>query len=243
MSRFKKFIIAFDNHGDMVDKASSEVFFKFVKDWKPDIRIHGGDCFDFRPLRRKADDEERRESLRADWDAGIEFLETLQPQHFLLGNHDFRAYELVEKGGPAADYAYELCQRLEKLSSKMGCQIYPYHKRLGVLRLGHLKIVHGFYSGVFACRQHAQVYGSVLHGHSHSIDEFSIPGLERRVGRACGALCDLSKLTYSDRTPSSLRHANGFPYGLLDTKTGEHHVAQAEKIGGRWVLPTEFKTY
>lgn len=243
MSRFKKFIIAFDNHGDLIDSESSRIFFSFMKDWNPDIRIHGGDCFDFRPLRRKADDEERRESLRADWDAGTEFLERFQPQHLLLGNHDARLYDLVEKGGPAADYAYELCHRLETTATKMGCKVYPYHKRLGVLRIGRLKVVHGFYAGMYACKQHALVYGSVLHGHTHTAEEFSIPGLDRRVGRACGALCDLTKLEYSNRTPSSLRHTNGFPYGLLDTKTGEYHVVQAEKIGGHWVLPTEFKIY
>lgn len=567
MSRFKKFIIAFDNHGDMIDADSERVFFKFMADWKPDIRIHGGDCFDFRPLRRKADDEERRESLRLDWDMGLDFFERLRPQHYLLGNHCFseetevltrtgykkidavspgeelaevasdgtlrfstptaahrnwhsghllniegpynrqvvtpghevlmsgvktkasdlenkkikastvsgsarmlpedqlpaedndlvrlltwvvtdgtvvdyakygspnkirvqwklsyphkierlknlldrmqvpytfaeckktglnklqpyyiriygdwgrtlwqelgrkkefpnhwrflprenlevfleelaatdghlkdatntwsstspsdpivvtewcnrngvecarttptpkttgfpngkpqtktvilirnrkvdmanlsvrrvpyegfvycftmplgtlltrmggktavsgnckRLYDLAEKGGPAADYAYELCRRLEAKAEHLKCKIYPYHKKHGVLQIGHLKVVHGFYAGVYACKQHALVYGSVLHGHIHACDSFSIPGLERRVGRACGALVDLDKLEYNSSQPGSLRHANGFAYGLLDGKTGNYYVEQAEKIGGTWLLPTKFTSY
>lgn len=243
MSRFKRFLIAFDNHGDMIDAESERVFFKFMADWKPDIRIHGGDCFDFRPLRRKADDEERRESLRMDWDMGLDFLERFKPQHFLLGNHDKRLYDLAERGGPAADYAYELCRRLEAKAEHMKCKIHPYHKKHGVLQLGHLKVVHGFYAGMYACKQHALVYGSVLHGHVHSIDAFSIPGTERRVGRACGALADLDKLEYNSAQPQSLRHANGFPYGILDTQSGHYYLEQAEKIGGQWLLPTKFTAY
>ena len=49
----------FDVHGDQQDKKACEVFFKFAKDWKPEIRVMGGDLFDFRPLRKKASEDER----------------------------------------------------------------------------------------------------------------------------------------------------------------------------------------
>lgn len=54
MSNWTRFIAGFDFHGDKQNKAACEVFFRFMKDWKPEIRVMGGDLFDFRPLRRKA---------------------------------------------------------------------------------------------------------------------------------------------------------------------------------------------
>ena len=58
MSNWTRFIAGFDVHGDKQNKAACEVFFRFMKDWKPEIRVMGGDLFDFLPLRRKASEEE-----------------------------------------------------------------------------------------------------------------------------------------------------------------------------------------
>ena len=79
MSNWTRFIAGFDVHGDKQNKAACEVFFRFMKDWKPEIRVMGGDLFDFRPLRRKASEEEKRESMREDFEAGMGFLKRMRP--------------------------------------------------------------------------------------------------------------------------------------------------------------------
>ena len=81
----------------MVDPKASKAFLKFVKDWQPDVRIAGGDHFDMRPLRRKADEHEKRESLRSDIEAGTLFLKQYEPHHLLLGNHEMRLYYILDK--------------------------------------------------------------------------------------------------------------------------------------------------
>lgn len=242
--RFQKFIAGFDVHGDNADKAACDVFFRFVADWKPSIRVMGGDLWDFRPLRKKASDDEKRESMAADYRAGIKFLTQFKPTHFLLGNHDARLWELAEAdNGVRSDYARDGIAEITKLTEQMDCALYPYHKRDGVCRLGsHLKIIHGFHSGVFAARQTALVYGSCLFGHVHTIDEHSIPGLERRVARACGCLCKLD-MEYSARTPSTLRQAHGFAYGVIDTRSGAYHSWIAESINGAWLIPSDIESY
>lgn len=237
---FKRFIAGFDPHGDMADPEANRVFFKFLALWKPQVRIAGGDVWDMRPLRKKASDEEKRESMKADFEAGEDWLEKFQPTVFLRGNHDERLWELYERGdGCRSDYAKELIdERIEPLMKQMGCRMLPYHKRQGVFKIGHMKVLHGFYCGMYAARQHALAYGSCLFGHVHTIDEHSIPGLERRVGRACGALCRLD-MDYNSRQPNTLRQANGFAYGIIDDRCGSYHVWQAEKIGGKWILPSD----
>ncbi len=238
-----RFQIGFDIHGDMQDVAANKVFFDFAKIWKPQIRICGGDLFDFRPLRRGASEDERRESLRKDFEMGCDWLQRFAPQYFIKGNHDARAWDLAEKGsGIAQDFAIQGVQEIEELCKKLKCQTLPYNKRDGVLRIGHLKVLHGFSTGLYAVRNHALIYGSCLLGHCHSIDRYSIPGLERRMASTCGCLCRLD-MDYNSRQMNTLRQAHGFSYGVIDSKSGYYHAWQAESIDGKWIIPSDFKEF
>src|SRR5690349_11522891 len=109
------FVFASDNHGDKQDPRAVKAFTKFLGLWKPTIRIHGGDNWDFRPLRRGASEEEKRESMTADFDAGDRFLKILKPTHFQRGNHDERLWILAKDNrGPLSDHARYLITRAEK---------------------------------------------------------------------------------------------------------------------------------
>lgn len=234
-----KFLVGTDLHGDKQDPGTSRLFLDFCKEWKPKIKVFGGDLWDFRPLRNGADEEEKRQSMQEDYDAGMKFLLDFQPNYFLRGNHDERLWELAEKRkGVLSDYADRGIAEIGIATSKLKCKVLPYHKRDGVLRLGHLKIIHGFACGVYAARATALVYGSTLFGHIHAIDEHAIPGLERRVARAIGCLC-LLDMPYNSRQPNTLRQAHGFAYGLINEKTGSYFVWQAEEVDGTWMLPTQ----
>jgi len=239
---FSKFIFASDVHGDMLDLAANEALFMFINIWKPKIRVFGGDLWDFRPLRGKANEDERRESMAADFEAGMGWLDKFKPNYFLRGNHDERLWELAAKDkGITSDYAQQGVMEIEKAMRRHKCAMLPYHKREGILRIGHLKMLHGFSSGVYAARQHALVYNSCLFGHVHTIDEHSVPGLDRRVARSVGCLCKLD-MDYNARTPTSLRHSHGFAYGIIDEKSGEYMVWQAESVNGKWILPSDIVT-
>lgn len=240
MSKFQKFQIGFDVHGDQQDSAANKVFFDFAKIWKPEIRIMGGDLFDFRPLRKGAGAEELREKIGDDLTAGKRWFNRFAPTHFLRGNHCERLWEKAEEdSGLTSELAQKGVEEIKDLVRAHNCRMLPYHKRDGVLRLGNLKILHGFFCGVYAARQHALVYGSCLFGHVHRIDEHSIAGLDRRVARACGALCKLD-MDYNSRQPNTLAQSHGFPYGIINKATGKYHVWQAECVDGAWMLPSDF---
>jgi hypothetical protein len=238
---FDPFIYATDLHGDMQDDDTVEKLLAFTAIFKPKHRIFGGDLFDFRNLRKGASIEERKESMQADGTAGMSFLSKWKPTVYQRGNHCERLWELAQFGqGIEADYAQKLAGDIESACNRIKCKILPYHKREGVYRLGNLKTLHGFYCGVYATRQHAATYGACLHGHTHTIDEASVPGLERRTARGVGALCKLD-MHYNSRSPNTLRQAHGWAYGVIDPRTGNYWVQQAEEIEGVWVIPSEFK--
>jgi len=241
-SGWSRWIFVTDLHGDKQDGATCAKLAAFLKLWKPEIRVMGGDLWDFRPLRKKACDDERRESMVGDFNAGMRWLKEFQPTHFLRGNHDERLWELAQADrGVESDYAFNGVREIETEVKRLKCSMLPYDKRKGVLRIGHLKMLHGFAGGVYAARTHALVYGSCLFGHTHAIDEHAIPGLERRVARNVGCLCALN-MDYNARMLGTLKQAHGWAFGVVNKRTGEYHAWQAEEIGGQWLVPTDFVT-
>jgi hypothetical protein len=238
----KTFVAAFDIHGDKQDKGANKVLFDFIGDFKPDIRICGGDVWDFRPLRQGASNDDLHDSMGKDYDAGMTWLKKFKPHYFLLGNHDDRLWHLSHgKKGDVSFFAGRSVKEVEKEMADMSCQILPYAKR-SVLRLGHLKLLHGFWYGVNAARQHANCYGACLFGHIHTISEAPVAGLERRVARSVGCLCDLN-MEFQKSKPATLVHAHGFAYGYINEKTGSYTAMQAENVDGTWVISSDFKTY
>lgn len=242
MSNWEPWVSCGDIHGDQQDPRANKAFFKFLDIWNPTIRVLNGDLWDFRPLRNGASADEKRESMLADYEAGNRWLEKFKPTHFNRGNHDERLWELAfkKKEGPLSDLALRGVSEIEEKLRKMKCAMLPYHKRK-VLQIGHLKWIHGFGGGgVNAASRHAKAYGSIIVNHFHSIQWVSIEGIENRVGRICGCLCYLD-MDYNDRQIGSLVHRHGWPFGVINRRTGNYHCWQAENVDGQWVIPTGIK--
>ena len=238
--KFKRFIVCADVHGDMQDKKAVAAFLKFNEMWGAKIRVFAGDLWDFRSMRKGAGDDEKRDSMAWDLAMGEDFLDAFRPTHFLRGNHDERLWDMAEhKDGIIGDFARKWSKELESKIRKLGCDMYPYDKRKGIVRIGHLKIIHGFATGVYAARKHGQIYGSCLFGHTHSIDEHAVEGIERRVARNIGCLCSLD-MGYNRHQPGTLKWAHGWAYGVVNERTGDYRVFQAERVGGSFYLPTNF---
>lgn len=242
MSKPVRYIAVSDTHGDQLDPDAAHAFFAFLKDWKPTHRLHLGDAFDFRCFRRKASDEEQRDGLREDVEAGCAFLRKFQPTVFLRGNHDERLQDMIASDDKRMS---GLCGMLaDEIADAHGeaCQVLPYHKRLGVYTLGaSRRFIHGFGHGLYAARQAALVYGDVSMGHGHAVDSIPIPGVAPRVGRMIGCLCRLD-MSYNRAHLNALRHEHGWEYGLVHDD-GTVTSWQARRTGKSWHLPTEVRTY
>lgn len=238
------FSFASDLHGDRQQENVVKTFYRFVDDFRPKLRIFGGDIWDFRAIRAGADKEEKMHSMKTDFDSGIEFLQRYRPQVILLGNHDQRLWDLVSKDGlrktgPLVDYAEDLIEKFGKTAEKLDAKVLPYDKRKGVFNHRGLKFAHGFASGKGAAGEMARVYGSILFGHGHSIDEASEPGDEVRVARMVGCLCGLD-LTYNRSQLGTLRQRHGWAYGAFLDRGYEVLQAKVEK--GQVVYAAGLKT-
>jgi hypothetical protein len=242
----KKFVLVGDNHGAQCHPSSVDALFRFLDDYKPEIRVHVGDNWDFAQLRRGAGDDEKAQSLEDDWLAGVEFFERFfnggKERHFLRGNHDERMWHLEGSAtGLVRDYATDGIKRIKALAKKHSVSMLPYHAREGVLRLGHLKVIHGYHHGIGAVRQHANIYGNCVFGHVHSIESYAVPGLEPREARAIGCLCN-ADMDYIKAKTASLRWEHGWAYGVL-FEDGSYQLFQAKEIEGRFYAAKEIDTY
>ncbi len=240
--RFSKWIGAPDNHGNLVDPIALAAYLEFNRWWKPTCRVHMGDCFNFDWLRKKASDEEKRAKPMPDFEAGIDFIKEFKPTHFLRGNHDERLWD----AGRADDgkLATLACELIVDIQNALGtaCIMYPYCKRKGVMKLGRdHHVIHGYNGGVHAAKNAAKVYGNVLMGHVHYIDEGGVPSLERRRGYAVGCLCQIDQ-TYNRAHINTLTQENGWPYGLV-MANGEVVVWQAKRSGDKFILPSELREF
>lgn len=241
-----RFVVAGDNHGDMADPESCSALWDFLKDYKPSIRVHAGDCFDFRNLRKGASDDEKAASLEDDWTAGSDFLRRFfdggARNHFLRGNHDERIYDFKRSTtGVLRDYAADGIKRLESHAKRARAAMLPYDAAFGVLNLGRLRVVHGYHAGKAACKEHAGVYGNCLFGHVHTIESAPVASLEPAEARSIGCLC-VRDMDYCNKKTGKLRWAQGWAYGVL-YPDGTYTLFQARKVNGRFACAQAIKHY
>lgn len=238
---YLSFVFAVDLHGDMQEPAVVEKLHQFIAKFQPDLRVFGGDLFDFRALRKKAAEHEKEESLAEDFSVGMSFLCSFEPHYFLLGNHDKRLWDLAaHKRGPLRDLARMGINDVEKTCEDIECKILPYHKRDGILTVGKLKMLHGFASGEASLKQQAMAYQSCIFGHNHMIAAMPMPSLDFTIARAVGCLCKLD-MDYNSTQLASLRQRHGWAYGVIDCKTGNYWCWQAYEVDGKWIVPMDFE--
>jgi predicted phosphodiesterase len=243
----KRFVICGDNHGDEQDDKSVAALFEFCGDFKPDLAVHLGDNWDFRNLRKKASNDEKSESMAGDYLQGKEFLEKFfsfgHERYFLRGNHDERLWNMAKSltDGVERDYAEKLIGEINYTCRKMQVKMLPYDSRLGVLKLGHLQVIHGYHCGISACSQHARIYGNCVFGHVHSVESLQVPGLDTKEARSIGCLCKLDAEYMSHKT-AKLRWANGWAYGVLHGD-GTYSIYQTRKINGKFYAASAINAY
>jgi len=250
MSKYETFIAVGDNHGDMVDPVAFDGMIAFLKDFKPKHRIHLGDCFDFRSIRRgvTANDRESHESLKDDIKLGKEFISALRPTVFHYGNHEDRLDQLMS-GSPSGivrDAAEKQDEEIRSFLRKKGCKtILPYHADLGIHRIGPITTCHGYTYGRNAIEEHASHYGvpggAVIMGHIHRIGAINAKKHGGVVGFSGGCMCMKREMTYAKTRLATSQWGLGWTYGIIEGN--EWKVWQAHRFNDGWIWTTEIKTW
>lgn len=231
----------------MIDTIAEKAFFDFVEDFKPQIRIHAGDIWDFRNLRRGATEDEKRESMSLDWKSGSIFFNRFfskgTDRYLLRGNHDERMWYLLDNcKGVMRDHAQRAVDDIETMCRRRKVHMLPYDSRLGVLRLGKLTVIHGYHAGLGAANQHARIYHSCFFGHTHTQDVAPVPNCDGPAeARGIGCLCQID-MPYNQHQTNKLRHQQGWIYGEL-YEDGTYTAFQTKRVGNSFAVATGIKHY
>lgn len=233
-----------DSHGDLICPRARDACLAFMRKFKPDIRIHGGDAFDLRPLGKKATDEDKQQGIQQDIEAGLKFLKAYKPTVFLWGNHDTRLIETANKAasGDLRNYCTLLHNNIIDTLEMMGCEVRPYDVEHGAYRLGDHWLIHGYNANLHAAHKAATIYGNVIMGHVHRFLQAKPPRIDGATGYTCGCLMDPQLASYARRSPSTLTWEQGWMYGWI-TDEGKLIVQSIRGIDGRWFIPNSFKEY
>jgi len=234
----------------MADPEALAALWEFCKDFKPDVRVAGGDHFDFRSLRRGvgSNDAESHESLRSDLEAGMDFLNKFRPTVYLWGNHEHRLDNLISSSGSALhrDYCQDVKDSINRTARKAGAKvILPYHADKGVFRLGPVAMVHGYAHGVNATvvqgLHYAVAGGALIHGHTHNLASIALTQHGSGNAFSAGCLCQKEEMGYASHRLATARWGSGFVAGWVD---GSNYKAWlVHKVGKKWVWNTGLRFF
>ena len=250
MSKPVRFVFASDSHGDMADPEALDALWEFCKDYKPEVRVAGGDHFDLRALRRGvgSSDAESGESLKADLDAGKDFLRRFRPTVYLWGNHEHRLDNLIASSGSALvrDYCADIKADINATAKAAGAKtILPYHADKGVHRLGPVAFVHGYAHGETATVKqglhYAEAGGALIHGHTHTLSQVNLTKAEGGAAFSAGCLCLKDAMAYASHRLATSRWGSGFAAGWVDGQ--DWKVWLVHKVGKNWIWQTDLKVY
>jgi predicted phosphodiesterase len=197
LDSYKKVVFLTDIHyPDNIDLGAIELF---LKDYKPDILIYGGDFLDFRYL-SKFDKENKLiigDNLKKEYVAVGEIIDRhtrlAQPKeiYFIEGNHEYRMVRYLEKNPVGLGYL-EVKNGLE--FEKRGIKWIPFNE---LLKIGKIYYTHGIYHNMHHAKKHVESYmRNMVYGHTHAIQMYSGPHPTDRpipyIAKSVGCLCNLN---------------------------------------------------
>lgn len=250
MSKPIKFVFAADSHGDMACEDTLSALYEYCREFKPDIRIAGGDHADLRSLRRGvgSSDAESIESLKEDLDACHSFISRYRATHVLKGNHEYRLRQLAltSSSGVVRDYCLTVEEQLDSRWRKAGAKvILPYHASRGILRIGPGAFGHGYGKSVNLMKQgshYADRGGFYVCGHGHVGHQVN---LEKHGGGAAfmaPCMARIEEMLYSENWLGTSRWNNGWIAGWIDGT--DYKVWIIHRVGsGRWHWQSDLRTY
>lgn len=231
---YKKFWCGFDRHCPEHDPAIDKIVTEFLKDFKPQIRIAGGDWQTVDQISKFT--SESKVHLKREFEMNREILQKWKITHYLEGNHE----ERIRRVGMMDEKLRSLADLRDNLQlEKFGIEFFPYHPIKGVLRIGHLKVLHGFYTNEYVASKTARTYGTCVFGHAHRFQTFwPKAAFNSHVGYAIGMLGNLEQSWAMDRAP--MGWAQGFAFGYLH-RSGWYDLYPVRIVGDQVTINN--KTY
>jgi len=214
--KLKKLISIWDCH--IPEHINLNPLCKFIKDFKPDYFIIGGDFLDlayFSDWAQMKPENIAGDKFRKDLKIANKFLDFFdkyaKKKYYIEGNHEYRLFRFIEKF-PYLRHILDL--RRELHLKERGWKWISFNQ---VLKIGKLYFTHGHYTTKYHANKHLTTYGkNIRYGHIHDYQVYSqvLPiDFHRRLGIALPCLCHINP-EYMRGRPN--KWVNGFHYAYLE---------------------------
>lgn len=216
--RWKKWMAVGCNHAKMACPHATQAALDFKRHFEPDKTIHIGDIFDATCWRSGAKGtKDESEDVREDIQAGLLFLDRLEPNLVFLGNHDIRPWEQTESNKAIVRMAAEeFVHQVESfIKDDLKAELVDNYDITRSWRmLGDCLIGHGFMFNENAIRDHAEYHGkSCIIAHLHRQGMEQARAALGATGYCIGYLGDPEKFGYANRNRAKSKWTRGWAYG------------------------------
>ena len=237
--KIKKGVCLFDIHYPEHDEASMTIVKEFLKDFKPDYMVLGGDqldlnCISFYNHGKPKLVEGQR--LTKDYEGFqkdiLDVFDSILPQkckkYWIVGNHEYRIDRYIE-----SDPQFEGLIEPEKRLNLSDYEVIPFNE---VLTIGHMNFIHGIYYNKYHSFKHLIEYeDNIFYGHQHSNQIFTKTSFihnQPKQGVGVGCLCNKNP-HYRRGKPSDWIHQFLYFYIFPD---GTFHYYMPIIIDGHCVI-------
>jgi len=242
--RAKRWFACGCSHGHLINTAIADDCIKAKKHWNPHTTLHLGDFLDETAFMVKAlAGGSDSHDIADDVVRGLHFLERLEPDTVFLGNHDERAYMLLDHHKQEVKFAAQsVVDDIERLvTGELKAELVPYSGVTGggtwskksFRALGNsMAFCHGFTYGLGAGEKHCLFTGmSTVFVHTHCIEVRPVRALGDAYGYNIGFIGDVEKMHYASRREKTMTWANGWASGEYgdDWCNAEIHICPTKQ--------------
>jgi hypothetical protein len=219
---YRKWLLFGDLHGEYADESVLGIIDEVIADWEPDRVVLAGDAINCDWASKYTSSS--KVSANEEFEMLDGWLTRFGVTDYLEGNHEAR---LTRQATVIPSKMSELFDIPTVLNLKRrGINWYPYQSnRGGVLNIGKLKVVHGWWYNKYCAAKHAEAYGCVAFFHTHRCQDISslIAG-EKLTGFAVGCCCQLHLPYDLDLPPREHMQAFATVYEHIPTGNFTFHT-------------------
>lgn len=236
--RWRRFMAVGCSHGNLADKAALAAVLKFKAAWKPDTTAHLGDAFDLTAFRSGAKGtSDETERPKPDVDSGMDFIERLRPQLWLMGNHEDRVYRLRHHyNAIVSELATNICEDIETTAKAIKCEIVPWSFKQS-RKVGNYSLLHGWFFNENCCRDHAEAFGNCVFAHAHRAGIGKGRRSDNPTGICVGTLANIPNMDYAKARRSTLSWSAGIVWGEYTDSSAVMWLHEQPQGQPEWRLP------
>jgi len=243
--KWKRVLAVSCSHAKYVDSEAWATVLKFKEKFKPTMTLHLGDFIDLTALLGNGSGSgSHGEEITPDVDTGLQHLRELRPNVVLAGNHEDRAWKLLDsKRADTAYAAFKIVEGIEKTCKDIKARFLPYDGIEQLYRVADIGFTHGTCYGESATRDMAEEYCDadmkrIVFGHTHKTAIASARTKNGGTGYNIGTLTRRNALGYAKTRRSTFAWTQAFLWGEYCEELNQSslHITQRNH-NETWRLP------